>query len=129
MKDTPVMINEEQVTIVKAMALTTVSAFTGLYGVLKAAVGGVDTNTVAIGSTLAVSVTFATFILRMVIKNQAAIWDIVKAKDVEIRQLRYDKEYAEWDREQTRYRTGERQSDPGPFLPSQPRTLPETTTA
>lgn len=126
MREPPVMISETQVAgVIKAMALGTVSAFSGIHAGITAVIGeGADGNTIAIGTTLGVSVTFAGLILRMVIKNQGAIWDIVRAKDHEIvkkegeiRLANLGKEYAEWEREQARFRAGER-TDPGPFQPS-----------
>lgn len=128
MSDQPVMFTESAVLAavhaVKVMALTTVSLFAVVYAGITAAIGDAQANTLAIGSTLAVSVSFAGVILRMVIKNQSAIWDIVKSKDVEllkkdvqIQQLNLEKEYTAWEREQMRFRAGER-TDPGPFVPS-----------
>lgn len=108
----------------KMMGLATISAFGPVYAGITAAVGGADSNTIAIGTTLGVSVTFAGLILRMVVKNQSAIWDIVRSKDNElakkdlvIQQLHLEKEYTAWEREQVRFRAGER-TDPGPFQPS-----------
>lgn len=121
MSEAPVMINEAHVAAVvgavKTMAMATVSAFGVVYAGVTAITGGAEGNMVAIGTTLGVSVTFAGLILRMVIKNQAAIWDIVRSKDDEIRQLKLDKEYVQWEREQARFRANER-TDPGPFVPS-----------
>ena len=121
MSETPVMINEGHVAAVvgaaKTMATTTVSLFGAVYAGITAIAGGTEGNTVAIGTTLGVSVTFAGLILRMVIKNQGAIWDIVRSKDEEIYRLKLDKEYVEWEREQARFRANER-TDPGPFIPS-----------
>lgn len=128
MSDPPVMITESgviaAVNAVKMMALTTVSLFGVVYAGITAAIGDAQANTLAIGSTLAVSVSFAGLILRMVIKNQSAIWDIVRSKDkelakkdVQIQQLNLEKEYTAWEREQVRFRAGER-TDPGVFVPS-----------
>lgn len=125
MRESAMFIETEVFAAVKAMALATISLFGAIYTAVRAVVGGADTgNTVAIGTTLGVSVTFAGLILRMVIKNQGAIWDIVRAKDeeitkrdVEIRQLKLEKEYAEWERERARFRANER-TDPGAFLQS-----------
>jgi len=108
---------------VKMMGMATVSAFGPVYAGIVAA-GGTDGNTVAIGTTLGVSVTFAGLILRMVIKNQGAIWDIVRSKDKElskkdkvIEKLTLKEEYTAWEREQARFRANER-TDPGPFQAS-----------
>lgn len=118
MNDSGAMVAEtEVISAVKILSLAIVSLFSGLYTGVVAAVGA-DSNTIAIGTTLGVSVTFAGLILRMVIKNQSAIWEIVRAKDEEIRQLKLEKEYIEWDREQIRFRAKERMTDPGPFTPS-----------
>lgn len=125
MREPPVMIDEAQVAgVLKAMAFGTVSAFSGIYAGITAAVGGTDGNTIAIGTTLGVSVTFAGLILRMVVKNQGAIWDIVRAKDKElvkkdvvIARLTLKEEYTAWEREQARFRANER-TDPGPFQAS-----------
>lgn len=118
MNDSGAMVAEtEVISAVKILSLAIVSSFSGLYTGVAAAVG-TDNNTIAIGTTLGVSVTFAGIILRMVIKNQSAIWDIVRAKDEEIRQLKLEKEYIEWEREQIRFRAKERMTDPGPFAPS-----------
>ncbi len=118
MSDPPLMVNDAAViAVVKAMAFATVSFFGAIYTGVMAVVGGSDSNTIAIGTTLGASVTFAGLILRMVIKDQGAIWDIVRSKDAEIRQLKLEKEYVEWEREQARFRAKER-TDPGPFFPS-----------
>lgn len=124
MRGPPVMIDDAQVAgVVKAMGMGTVSVFSGIYAAITAAAGA-EGNTVAIGTTLAVSVSFAGLILRMVIKNQAAIWDIVRSKDTElakkdlaIQRLTLKEEYTAWEREQARFRANER-TDPGPFTPS-----------
>lgn len=121
----PVMFVESEVIAgVKAMALATISLFGAVYTGITAVVGADGSNTIAIGTTLGVSVTFAGLILRMVIKDQGAIWDIVRSKDEEIvkkngeiRQLKLEKEYAQWQTEQARFRANER-TDPGPFQPS-----------
>lgn len=136
MSDPPVMVTQASIAVVKVMSLVTISLFGAVYTAIDAVVEP-GSNTIAIGTTLGVSVTFAGLILRMVIKNQAAIWDIVRSKDKElaekngeIHQLKLDKEYAEWEREQARFRAHER-TDPGPFIPSpglmQP--TPATTTS
>lgn len=128
MSEEPVILIESTViaaaNAVKVMGLTTVSLFGAVYAGITAVVSGPEGNTVAIGTTLGVSVTFAGLILRMVIKNQAAIWDIVRSKDeellkkdVQIQQLNLEKEYTAWEREQVRFRAGER-TDPGAFIPS-----------
>jgi len=129
MSETPVMLSQASIAVVKAMGLATVSFFGAVYTAIGAVTES-GSNTIAIGTTLGVSVTFAGLILRMVIKDQAAIWDIVKSKDNElaskdgeIRQLKLDKEYAEWEREQARFRANER-TDPGPFSPSPALMLP-----
>lgn len=119
MNDSGAMVAETEVIgAVKILSLSIVSLFSGLYTGVVAVVGADSSNTIAIGTTLGVSVTFAGLILRMVIKNQSAIWEIVRSKDEEIRQLKLEKEYIEWDREQIRFRAKERMTDPGPFTPS-----------
>lgn len=123
MVDTPVAFVETAIAAaVKEMGLVTATLFGVTYSGITAVTG--DSNTIAIGTTLGVSVTFAGLILRMVIKNQSAIWDIVRSKDKqlreksgEIRQIKLEKEYAEWEREQARFRANER-TDPGPFKAS-----------
>jgi hypothetical protein len=135
MSETPVVLSESAMMLainaVKVMALTTVSTFGAVYAGVTAVVSGPEGNTIAIGTTLGVSVTFAGLILRMVIKNQGAIWDIVRSKDkeiakkdVEIRQLKLDKEYAQWQTEQARFRAKE-VPDPGPFKPSPGLMVPQ----
>ena len=129
MSDTPVTFVEAAVVAaVKEMGMITISIFGALGSAVQ--IFAVDNaNTVAIGTTLGVSVTFAGLILRMVIKNQSAIWDIVRSKDKEllekndeIRQIKLAKEYVEWEREQARFRAKER-TEPPPFQAS-PGLLP-----
>lgn len=125
MRAREVIIFEADVTaVLKGMSMATISIFSAIYTGLTAVVGADGSNTLAIGTTLGVSVTFAGLILRMVIKNQSAIWDIVRAKEKEVEkkeaellQARLDKEYLEWEREQARFRAKER-TDPGAFKPS-----------
>ena len=125
MSDPIVMVAEtEVIAAVKATSLAVVSLFGAIYTGIQAVAGADGSNTIAIGTTLGVSVTFAGLILRMVVKNQSAIWDIVRAKDKElaskdgeIRQIKLEKEYVEWEREQARFRANER-TNPGVFTPS-----------
>lgn len=135
MREEPVVLSSTVVLAIlngaKVMGLATISLFGAVYTGVTAVVGTDSGNTVAIGTTLGVSVTFAGLILRMVIKDQAAIWDIVRSKDKEIgkkdgeiRQLKLEKEYAQWQTEQARFRANER-TDPGPFQPSPGLMIPE----
>lgn len=88
---------------------TTVSA---IIGVVTASDNGALTVT-AIGGVL----TFAGLLVRQVVKSQDAVWKINAAKDVRIEELEERDHYRSWEFETLRFRYGERQMDPGPYVP------------
>lgn len=68
---------------------------------------------------------FAGLLVRQILQAQKAIWKIVAAKDAELAQRDDALHYVKWELESMRYRVGERQVDPGPYVPRRPYVAPE----
>jgi len=88
------------------------AAISAITGVL--AVG--ESTTLTAGAIVAV-LGFAGLLVRQVVQSQQAIWQIVAAKDAEKADLQDTIHYLQWELESMRFRHGERQVDPGPFIP------------
>lgn len=91
----------------------------------SAILGAVGADGVAVASVLGIATGFAGLIVRQVIRNQNAIWDIVRSAQADAARERFQKEYAQWELDKDRFRHGERE-DPGPFVPSIPPQLAQT---
>ena len=91
-----------------------------IFGATTSAIAGViamgESTPLTAGAIVAV-LGFAGLLVRQVVQSQQAIWQIVAAKDVEIREAQELNHYLQWELESMRYRHGERQVDPGPYIP------------
>lgn len=67
---------------------------------------------------------FATLLVRSVVANQRVYVDIVAAKDREVAERDDVIHYLRWENETIRFRHGERELDPGPYIPRRPPELP-----
>ena len=99
----------------KTFAATVATLSTGVLGAIGA-------DGIAVGTVLGIAAGFAGLIVRQVIRNQNAIWDIVRSAQADAARERFQKEYAQWELDKDRFRHGERE-DPGPFVPSIPPQL------
>lgn len=97
------------------------AAASGIAGIMA-----VGESTALTASAIVAVLGFAGLLVRQVILAQKAIWEIVAAKDQEKAELQEANHYLQWELESMRYRIGERQVDPGPFIP---RRRPSTSEA
>lgn len=95
--------------IVADIAAMSIAAWVGI-------VVAAESTPIAVSAIVAV-LGFAGLLVRLVVKAQQAVWDIVEAKNAEIDTLREDLHYSEWEKERLRFTYGERVVDPGPFVP------------
>lgn len=101
-------------------------------GEVGGAAGSAITAVLAVGestpltySAIVAVLGFAGLLVRQIIVAQKAIWQIVAAKDVELAQRDDALHYVQWELESMRYRHGERQIDPGPYVPRRALTSPQ----
>jgi hypothetical protein len=94
---------------------------------ITATVGSAITGIFAVGESTPLVVTsigavlgFATLLVRSVMANQRVYVDIVAGKDRELAQAFDQIHYLRWEAETLRYRHGERELDPGPYIPRRP---------
>lgn len=94
--------------------LSEIVAATGsaVVGILAATDSTVITVT-AIGAVLG----FAGLLVRQVVVQQKAVWEIVTATKAEAESAKDEAHYAHWELEKLRYSYGERVIDPGPYTP------------
>lgn len=97
------------------------AAASGIAGIMA-----VGESTALTASAIVAVLGFAGLLVRQVVLAQRAIWEIVAAKDQEKEAIQDENHYLRWELESMRFRHGERQIDPGPFIPRRPPT-PEAT--
>lgn len=74
------------------------------------------------GSAIIAVLGFAGLLVRQIVSNQRLYVGIVADKDREIAARDDDLHYLRWELESMRFRHGERQVDPGPYIPRRPPT-------
>lgn len=92
-----------------------------------AAILAADDSTVITSGAVVAVLGFAGLLVRQIVGNQKLYIGIVASKDRDISERDEIIRYLRWELETMRYRIGERQIDPGPYVPRQ--TLPSTPTA
>lgn len=104
-----------RVAIVKHLAEVAGAAGSAATGILAA---GESTPLVvtSIGAVLG----FATLLVRSVMANQRVYVEIVAGKDRELAERDDVIHYLRWENESIRFRHGERELDPGPYVPRRP---------
>lgn len=95
------------------------------------ATGAASAGIIAAGESMPITVTaigavlgFATLLVRSVTANQRVYVEIVAAKDREIADRDDTIHYLRWENESVRFRHGERDVDPGPYIPRRPPYVP-----
>lgn len=98
------------------------AAASGIAGIMA-----VGESTALTASAIVAVLGFAGLLVRQVVLSQRAIWEIVASKDQEKADLQDANHYLQWELESMRFRHGERQMDPGPFVPRRPPTTTKET--
>lgn len=80
----------------------------------------IDTNPFTIGTALGTVFAFAGLLVQQVLRNQRAVWAIVRSKEDDIDRLQWANDRLQWDNDRLRFRLGEG-ADPGPFTPTRER--------
>lgn len=98
--------------VVKALA-----EIGGAVGSAVAGIFAVGESTPLVVTSIGAVLGFATLLVRSVMSNQRVYVDIVAGKDRELAQAFDQIHYLRWENEALRFRYGEREVDPGPYIP------------